>query len=305
MYDIIGDIHGYADALIHLLERLGYNNSKGYYAHSHRKVIFLGDFVDRGPHIRKTLQIVRSMYDNNAALSVMGNHEYNILCYLSKDNNGNYLREHTEKNTKQIRHTLQDFKEYRSELYSYVEWIKQLPLFLEIDGIRIIHACWDFALIDYVKRNFTDNKLNDDLLIESSIQGTKACEVIDILLKGKEVRLPQNRHYIDKDGFERKSIRMKWWKVLTNETYSSLAVNYEPNVPKFPVHYGKIMNHVPYLESEPMVFVGHYWQKGRPKPFSKNVCCLDYSIAKNGKLVAYQWDGEKDFDLNKFVSVRN
>ena len=41
-----------------------------------------------------------------------------------------------------------------------------------------------------------------------------------------------------------------------------------------------------------MVFFGHYWLKGDPSIYRENVCCLDYSVAKNGKLVAYRLNGE-------------
>src|SRR5687767_4897655 len=101
MYDIIGDIHGYADQLENLLVNLGYSKkSQGYY-HPSRKVIFLGDFVNRGPKIRETLQIVRPMIDSGSALAVMGNHEYNAICYHIKRNNGEFLRDHSDKNRKQ------------------------------------------------------------------------------------------------------------------------------------------------------------------------------------------------------------
>ena len=62
-YDIIGDIHGYADELCDLLARLGYHERNGIYQHPERRVVFVGDFIDRGPKIRKTLQIVRAMVD--------------------------------------------------------------------------------------------------------------------------------------------------------------------------------------------------------------------------------------------------
>ena len=47
MFDVIGDIHGQGDALIALLEELGYRQEDGAYRHPDRKVIFVGDFVDR------------------------------------------------------------------------------------------------------------------------------------------------------------------------------------------------------------------------------------------------------------------
>ncbi len=46
---------------------------------SERKVIFLGDFIDRGPKIRQVLEIVRPMIEGGKALTVMGNHELNAL----------------------------------------------------------------------------------------------------------------------------------------------------------------------------------------------------------------------------------
>ena len=81
MYDLIGDIHGHADELIWLLEALGYRNSGGVFGHRDRKVIFLGDFIDRGPQIREVLGIVKSMIDHGTALGIMGNHELNALAY--------------------------------------------------------------------------------------------------------------------------------------------------------------------------------------------------------------------------------
>ena len=55
MYDLIGDIHGYAEELTKLLIKLGYDNSQGYFSHPIRKVIFVGDFIDRGKQISSTV----------------------------------------------------------------------------------------------------------------------------------------------------------------------------------------------------------------------------------------------------------
>ena len=79
MYDLIGDIHGHADELVRLLELLGYEKNQGTYRHTERKVIFLGDFIDRGPEIRQVLETVRPMVEAGHALAVMSNHELNAL----------------------------------------------------------------------------------------------------------------------------------------------------------------------------------------------------------------------------------
>ena len=84
-YDIIGDIHGHADALEKLLQKLGYTLSNGIYRHPEkRNVIFLGDYIDRGPKIRETLHIVKNMCDAGNAVAIMGNHEFNAVCFAKK-----------------------------------------------------------------------------------------------------------------------------------------------------------------------------------------------------------------------------
>src|SRR5258706_3891401 len=112
MYDLIGDIHGYADELVQLLEALGYQNEQRTYRHPERKVIFLGDFIDRGPKIRQVLEIVRPMIEEGKALAVMGNHELNALAYHTDDPDQprEYLRRHIDKNVNQHHRTLEQLK---------------------------------------------------------------------------------------------------------------------------------------------------------------------------------------------------
>ena len=86
-YDIIGDIHGYADKLHDLLEKLGYEKTAGVFGHPTRKVIFLGDFIDRGPQQKQVLDTAMAMVHNHQALAVMGNHELNALAYHTLDPN--------------------------------------------------------------------------------------------------------------------------------------------------------------------------------------------------------------------------
>ncbi len=59
--DFIGDIHGHADELENLLNKLGYSKLSGSYKHPDRTAFFVGDYIDPGPEIPKTLDIVRSI----------------------------------------------------------------------------------------------------------------------------------------------------------------------------------------------------------------------------------------------------
>ena len=72
MYDLIGDIHGYADEIEALLSRMDYKKTVTGWQHSSRKVLFLGNFVDRGPQQLETVAIALSMVENQHALAVMG-----------------------------------------------------------------------------------------------------------------------------------------------------------------------------------------------------------------------------------------
>ncbi len=78
-FDIIGDVHGCFDELLSLLTRLGYQITKQEnYSVSHpdgRKVIFLGDLVDRGPKIPEVLRIAMDMVAAGIAFCVNGNHD--------------------------------------------------------------------------------------------------------------------------------------------------------------------------------------------------------------------------------------
>ncbi len=82
-FDIIGDVHGCFDELTALLTKLGY----GVDGHTvtppvGRKVVFLGDLVDRGPKSPDVLKLVMGMMSANTALCVPGNHDIKFLRHL-------------------------------------------------------------------------------------------------------------------------------------------------------------------------------------------------------------------------------
>ena len=79
--DLIGDIHGCARTLMNLLSRLGYKKDGHVFYQPTRKVMFVGDVIDRGPHIVQALRIVKSMVDHGEALCLLGNHEFNALAH--------------------------------------------------------------------------------------------------------------------------------------------------------------------------------------------------------------------------------
>ena len=68
-WDIIGDIHGHSAKLEGLLAKLGYHESGGVYRHPHRRVLFLGDYIDRGPEPVRSVALVRELCDAGVAFN--------------------------------------------------------------------------------------------------------------------------------------------------------------------------------------------------------------------------------------------
>jgi hypothetical protein len=306
-YDLIGDIHGYSETLIELLEALDYTPVDGVYRHPGRKIIFLGDFIDRGPKQRGVIDIVRPMIDEGAALSVMGNHEFNAIAYFAPDPDkpGEYLRPHNTKNEGQHEAFLDEYLGCR-DYPELIEWFRSLPLWLDLPGLRVVHACWDERLMHVLGKRFSGARhyLHDDLLIAALRRDSMEFHAIETLLKGKEIKLPHGQRFLDKDGNPRHAIRMRWWDAEAR-TYRGAFLGPEAartHIPEDPIDVEHLIN---YASDEPPVFIGHYWLDTEPKLLAPNVACLDYSVAApgGGKLVAYRWDGEQTLSEDKFVFV--
>jgi hypothetical protein len=303
MYDIIGDIHGNAIKLHRLLQKLGYTQNNYFYAHPNRKMIFVGDLIDRGSAIRETLAIVKAMVDNGSAYVVMGNHEYNAICFATKDKDGNHLRPHTPQNKNQHSETLKEFENRTEEWENYLEWFYELPLFLELENLRIVHACWDQKHIEFLRNKLVDNKLTKDLIFETVEKDTPFFWAIEETLKGKEIDMPNGLIFYDKSNHPRKEMRIKWWEEPEQMTYKSWSVLPIESLTDTPIVEVDFSKYSAYAPAEKPVFFGHYWMTGQPRIQKENVCCLDYSAGKGGDLVAYRFDGETVLSDEKLVWV--
>ncbi len=305
MYDIIGDIHGHANELRQLLGALGYEFQGDCFRHPQRQVIFVGDFVDRGPQIPEVLEIVRSMHRRGAALAVMGNHEFNALAYHTRDpgNPSEFLRRHSEKNQHQHAATLRQLS--AEALADYLEWFRSLPMWLELPGLRVVHACWDPEQIEVMQQALLHyDGVTSEFLRDATTLGTPLFDAIDDVLKGKEVNLPGDAFYLDKDGNRRRKLRVQWYRSATNESYASYALTGDDGLPGELIPQALGAKFQPYPVEERPVFFGHYWMQAlRPAPLASNVACVDYSVAKGGMLCAYRWDGEQQLSAEKFFSI--
>jgi hypothetical protein len=297
-YDFIGDVHGFASNLIKLLIKMGYIFKDDTYYHPEgRIVVFVGDYIDRGLEEEKVVNIVSSMVKAGTALASMGNHEYNAICYSTLVN-GEYLRPHDDQNYNQHKAFLDEYPFSSKKHSAVIDWFKTLPLFLELDGVNVIHAAWIQKDIDFIKPLLSDgNKLNDNVLKEVAKKGD-VYHAIERLLKGVELILPNNMYWSDKDGIERNTMRFNWFTYKKNVTYKNCALSIPDHV-KLP---DTLIPNAPLLyNGDKPVFFGHYWMQGNPKIQTNKLACLDYSVAKGGKLVAYRWNGEQDLDNKNFI----
>ncbi|WP_397571419.1 metallophosphoesterase [Schlesneria sp. T3-172] len=75
---VIGDLHGQADKLEVVLDRL--RQTPGF---QNRWVVFIGDFVDRGPDSKGVIDMVLDfMAEHPATTAIMGNHEFAMCSAL-------------------------------------------------------------------------------------------------------------------------------------------------------------------------------------------------------------------------------
>ena len=83
-FDLIGDVHGCFDELCILLQSLGYRISQGsqqfeVYHPEGRKLVFLGDLVDRGPKTPQALRLTMDAVQSGDAFCVSGNHDAKLV----------------------------------------------------------------------------------------------------------------------------------------------------------------------------------------------------------------------------------
>ncbi len=71
---VIGDVHGCADSLQRLVERLP----------SGDRLVLCGDVINRGPQIRSTMELAWSLVETGRAVWLMGNHEADLVAALRR-----------------------------------------------------------------------------------------------------------------------------------------------------------------------------------------------------------------------------
>jgi hypothetical protein len=140
--DVVGDIHGEIDALESLLNHLGYRADGSH--PDGRRLVFVGDLVDRGPDSPAVLRRVRDLVSAGQAQCILGNHELNLL--RGDHKHGNAWWAAPDKPGEHPAATASP--EFKAEIMPFLE---SLPLALEREDLRIAHACWNRRAIDALR----------------------------------------------------------------------------------------------------------------------------------------------------------
>jgi hypothetical protein len=317
-YDIIGDIHGHAGKLEALLAQMEYRPGADGWRHPARTAIFVGDFIDLGERGVDTVRIVRRMVESGAAHAVMGNHELNAIAWHTRHprRRGEHLRPRHgklgEDNRKQHQAFLADVEEDSAQHKEIIDWFLTLPLWLELEGLRVVHACWHLPFMAWLSPRLRDGRyLTPELMVEATEEPADQSEkdnaspsvfkAVEALTKGLEIPLPPGRYFVDAHGTRRDRVRIRWWdeEAVTFRQAAHLPDHDRQGLPddEIPAH-ARIK-----VSGDKPVFFGHYWMSGEPKWQSARAACVDYSAGKGGRLTAYRWDGRGPLSAGQFVSV--
>jgi hypothetical protein len=202
--DLVGDVHGEIDALSALLRHLGYS-AEGAHPEG-RRLVFVGDLVDRGPDSPAVVALVRRFVESERAQCVLGNHELNILLGKCKPDNAWF------------------FQGEPAALAAGVmlDFFADLPLALERSDVRVVHACWNDAALARARqaRNAVELHREARRRIEKDIRRRRLSaslaqlahqndNPVKLLTSGPEAKADMSFVSMGKLRYER---RVAWWR---------------------------------------------------------------------------------------------
>lgn len=215
--DIVGDVHGEIDTLRSLLGQLGYSRD-GEHPQG-RRLVFVGDLTDRGPDSPAVVDLVAGLIEEGRAQCVLGNHDLNILLdHRKPENKWFWGEEFFDANGQIAPQVLADSATRQRALALF----RSLPIALERDDLRVIHACWNDEMIGMAKEASDVVSLYSQQheLIEQSFPGLDLNEIdrglehqnrnpVKRLTSGPEERSDVPIH---SGGKVRNERRVQWWR---------------------------------------------------------------------------------------------
>lgn len=138
---VMSDIHGQFDALMRMLEQIGFTEKDELY--------ILGDVIDRGS---KSIECIKWIMEQDNVLTLLGNHE--LMLYDGYINNREaWYQSHTE-----IRETLSI-----EEQKKIMNWIEDMPecKLVTVDGVKFYLNHTQIANSKYFEQELMDRMFSD------------------------------------------------------------------------------------------------------------------------------------------------
>lgn len=139
---IIPDIHGCAKTLKTLLENM-LKISKD------DELFFLGDYIDRGPNSKEVLDYLMNLQESGQNMHCLrGNHEEYCIQVWEADQSFHLFKSDRQKLWESVgaTETYKSFggKRPRDIPESYIEWMRHLDYFYELEDYILVHAGMNF-----------------------------------------------------------------------------------------------------------------------------------------------------------------
>ncbi|MCF8235250.1 MAG: metallophosphoesterase [Bacteroidales bacterium] len=154
---VIPDIHGYLRTLKVLIEEQIQPSRQD-------EIYFLGDYIDRGPDSKGVIDYLHKLETDGYNVNcIIGNHEdFCVQTYYENKNQRKFLgiktRNHFKKEWEKYggKETQKSFglKKMKDFPFEYIEWMKNLRFYIELEDYLLVHAGFNFKIED----PFTDRK---------------------------------------------------------------------------------------------------------------------------------------------------
>lgn len=251
--DIVGDVHGEIDALRSLMFHLGYDE-EGKHPDG-RRLVFVGDLTDRGPDSPAVVKLVQSLVVAKRAQCILGNHELNILLGDQKHDNHWFFGEEWSLDDSDAPTPAVLANE--STRQSILGFFRTLPLALERDGLRVVHAFWDDAMAEIARG------ANDAVVLYEEYRNRINAQHIDLALDDIDSGLEhqnQNPVKVLSSGKERR---------IEPPFFASGKWRHEERIPWWEDY-----------DSKHLCVFGHYSYYRGENNLASHAICTDFAVAK-------------------------
>lgn len=293
--DFIGDVHANAERLRELLDHLGYVRKGWTYRHPEprRRAIFMGDLINRGCDNVAVYVLVRSMVEAGTAECLLGNHEFDAIAWVTVcPKSGWPMLDRTDRNWSRMRAFLTQVGEGSRLHCDMIKWFRTLPLWIETDSFRAVHACWHRSSIEAMAPYVEDGRVRAAAWTTVLDRDGPAYAAANMLVRGPEYAAQCRR--------EPAPVRVRWWDTNA-KTVAEAAVQPEH---LDPVTAAMPYNAAPFLpDGGKPLFFGHYGDRCSPRLLDGKAACVDNYASARRPLVAYSWTGEDCLVDEAFSSV--